>query len=43
MHPKDAEEIENSVDPDQRSSLIWDCTVCPGLIVRKLRKITVLP
>ena len=34
MHPKDAEGIANSVDPDQ--------TVCPGLSVRKLRKITVL-
>ena len=30
MHPKDAEGIANSVDPDQtapRSSLIWVCTV----------------
>ena len=42
MHPKDAEGIANSVDPDQtRSSLIWVCTVCPDLSVRKLRKITV--
>ena len=56
MHPKDAEGIANSVDPDQtaplgavqssdcssRSSPIWVCTVCPGLSVRKLRKITVV-
>ena len=41
MHPKDAEEIANSVDPDQ-SSLIWVCTVCPGLSVRNLRIITVV-
>ena len=43
MHPKDAEGIVNSVDPDHtasRSSLIWVCTVCPGLSVRKLRIIT---
>ena len=25
-----------------RSSLIWVCTVCPGISVRKLRTITVL-
>ena len=45
MHPKDAEGIANSVDPDQtapRSSLILVCTVCPDLSVRKLRNITVL-
>ena len=45
MHPKDAEGIANSVDPDQtapRSSLIWVCTVCPDLSVRKLRNITVV-
>ena len=44
MHPKDADGIANSVDPDQtaRSSLIWVCTVCPGLSVRKLRNITVV-
>ena len=51
MHPKDAVGIANSVDPDQtaprrsdcssRSSLIWVCTVCPDLSVRKLRIITV--
>ena len=40
IHPKDAEGIANSVDPDQ--SLIWVCTVCPDLSVRKLRKITVV-
>ena len=40
MHPKDAEGIPNSVDPDH--SLIWVCTVCSDLSVRKLRKITVL-
>ena len=35
--------MANSVDPDQtaRSSLIWICTVCSGLSVRKLRIITV--
>ena len=53
MHPKDAAGIANSVDPDQtapqeqsdlglKSSLIWVCTVCPSLSVRKLRIITVL-
>ena len=45
MCPKDAEGIANSVGPDQtapRSSLIWVCTVCPGLSVRKLRIITVV-
>ena len=41
MHPKDAAGTANSVDPDQRSSLIWVCTVCPDLSVRKLRNITV--
>ena len=42
-HPKDAEGIANSVDPDQtvRSGLIWVCTVCPGLSVRKVRIIMV--
>ena len=41
MHPKDAEGIANSVDPDQTApSLIWVCTVCPDLSVRKLRKIS---
>ena len=40
MHPKDAEGIANSVDPDHtapRSILIWVCTVCQVLSVRKLR------
>ena len=41
MIPNDADGMANSVDPDQRSSLIWVCTVCPGLSVRKLRIITV--
>ena len=44
MLPKDANAIANSVDPDQtapRSSLIWVCTVCQGLSVRKLMIITV--
>ena len=44
MSPNDADGIANSVDPDQtapRSSLIWVCTVCPGISVRKLRIITV--
>ena len=41
MRPKDAEGIANSVDPDQ-TALIWVCTVCPGLCVRKLRIITVM-
>ena len=36
----DANEIANSEDPG-RSSLIWDCTVCSDLSVRKLRVITV--
>ena len=44
--PNDADGMANSVDPDQtapsRSSLIWVCTVCPCLSVRKLRIITVL-
>ena len=42
MHPKDAEGIANSVDPDQTAPLIWVCTVCPDLSVRKLRIITVV-
>ena len=40
MSPNDADGLANSVDPDQ-SSLIWVCTVCPGISVRKLRIITV--
>ena len=45
MSPKDADGMANSVDPDQtapRSSLIWVCTICPGLSVHKLRIITVI-
>ena len=50
MHPKNAAGIANSVDADQtaplgafsRSSLIWVCTVCPDLSVRKLIT-TVIP
>ena len=44
MRPKDVKGIANSVDPDQNapsSSLIWVCTVCPDLSVRKLRIIMV--
>ena len=41
MHPKDAEGIADSVDPDQ-SSLIWVCTVCQNLSAQKFRIITVL-
>ena len=42
MHPKDAAGIANSVDPDQTApSLIWVCTVCPYLSVRKFRIIMV--
>ena len=37
--PNDADGMANSVDPD-RSSLIWVCTVCPGISVQKLRIIT---
>ena len=45
MSPNDADGMANSADPDQtapdqRSSLIWVCTVCPGISVQKLRKIT---
>ena len=32
MHPKDAEEIANSVDPDQ-ASLIWVCTVSRSSLI----------
>ena len=42
-HPKDADRIANSEDPDQtKSSLIWVYTVCPDLSVRKLRIVMVL-
>ena len=37
MFPKDADGMANSVDRDQRSSLILVCTVCSDLSVRKLR------
>ena len=40
--PNDADRMANSVDPDQTApSLIWICTVCPGISVQKLRTITV--
>ena len=45
MHPKDADGTANRVDPDQTAplgDLIWVCTVCPDLSVRKLRIITVV-
>ena len=38
----DADRMANSVDPDERSSLIRVYTVCPDLSVRKLKIITVL-
>ena len=41
MSPNDADGMANSVDCSSRSSLIWVCTVCPGLSVQKLRIITV--
>ena len=44
MSPNDADGMANSVDPDQsapRSSLIWVCTVCPGISVRKLGNNTI--
>ena len=42
MHPKDAEGIEKQCWPwSDCSCLIWVCTVCQYLSVRKLRKITV--
>ena len=37
MSLNDADGMANSVDPD----LIWVCTICPGISVRKLRIITV--
>ena len=44
--PNDADGIANSVDPDQTAPLglllIWVCTVCSGISVRKLRIITVV-
>ena len=44
MSPDDADGMANSADPDQsvpRTSLIWACTVYPGISVQKLRIITV--
>ena len=41
MSPNDADGMANSVDPDLGSSLIWVCTVCPGISVHKLRNVTV--
>ena len=41
MSPNDADGMANSVDPDQTAPLIWVCTVCSGISVRKLRIITV--
>ena len=42
MSTNDADGMANSVDPYQtRSSLIWVCTICPDISVRKLRIITV--
>ena len=41
MSPNDAEGIANNVDPDQ-SSLIWVCTICPGISVRKLNTVQLL-
>ena len=38
----DSNGIANSEDLDQRSSLIWVCTVCADLFVPKLRIITVI-
>ena len=45
MSPNNADGMANSVDPDQTAplgSLIWVCTVCSDLSVRKLRIITVV-
>ena len=39
MSPNDADGKANSVDPDQ--TVIWVCTICPGISIRKLRIITV--
>ena len=36
MSPNDADGMANSADPDQTASLgslIWVCTVCPGISV----------
>ena len=38
MSPKDADRMANSVDPDQTARAIWWVyTVCPDLVVQKLR------
>ena len=42
MSPNDAAGMANSVDPDQTAPLIWVCTVCLGISVRKLRIVTVM-
>ena len=42
MSSKNAEGVANSVDSDQAAPLIWVCTVCPDVSVRKLRIITVI-
>ena len=46
MHPKEADGMANSVDPDQtapfRSSLIWVCTVCLDLSVPIFRILMVI-
>ena len=41
MRPGDAEGIANRVCPDQTALLIWVCTVCPDLYIRRLRISTV--
>ena len=41
MNPNYADGMANSVDPDQTAPLIWVCTVCPSISVRKLRIVTV--
>ena len=42
MSPNDADWMANSVDPDQTAPLIWFCTVCPGISVRKLRIVMIV-
>ena len=39
--PDQTAPMVNSVDPDQTAPLIWVCTVCSDLSVRKFRIITV--
>ena len=41
MFQIDADGMANIVDPDQRSSLIWVCTVCPNASVLILTIITI--